>query len=132
MVKQWLKRIGRTLLLLLLVPVVHEQAQNSIQTPPHRDSLLLPEANRLPDKNDQLLMKQKGQRARSFDAVNALRRKQIGDDSVKLLILANDLKKKVDALGNQPVPAELLREAAVIELLARDVQTRMTVMVGSD
>ncbi|HWT65032.1 MAG TPA: hypothetical protein VN151_02875 [Terracidiphilus sp.] len=127
-----LRWIGRSLLVLLLMPAVQERAQNSISAPPPRTGLLLPEANRPPDKNDQMLMKQKGQGARNFDALNTLRRKQINDDSVKLLILANDLKKKVDALGSQPVPPELLREAAVIELLARDVQTRMTVMVGSD
>ena len=133
MTKQLLKGIWRPmLLLLLLLLAVQEQAQNTISAPPHRDTLLLPEANRPPDKNDQLLMNQNGQGAHNFDAANALRRKQIGEDSVKLLLLADDLKRKVDALGNQPIPLELLREAAVIELLARDVHTRMTVMVGSD
>ncbi|MDR3740737.1 MAG: hypothetical protein P4L40_17115 [Terracidiphilus sp.] len=129
-------RLRRSCYLALLVPflltAVQEQAQNTISAPPHRDSLLLPEANRPPDKNDQLLMKQKKQGARNFDVANALRRKQIDADSVKLLILANDLKKKVDALGDGPIPPQLLREAIVIELLARNVQSRMALAVGSD
>lgn len=70
------------------------------------------------------------QRGQDFDAANALRQKQIGDESTKLLILANDLKQKMDKLGNRPVSDRLLREAEVIELLAHDVHTKMTMTVG--
>jgi hypothetical protein len=129
----WFKLIRRSLpLLLLILLATHEQAQNTISAPPHRDTLLLPEANRPPDKNDQIRMNQQKQGKHNFDAANALRRKQIDEDSVKLLILANDLKTKVDALGDGPIPAQLLREATVIELLARNVQSRMALTVGSN
>ncbi len=70
------------------------------------------------------------QRAQNFDAANALREKQIDDESTKLLILADDLKRQMDKLGNRPVSGRLLREAEVIELLAHDVQTKMTMTVG--
>jgi hypothetical protein len=75
-------------------------------------------------------MKDALQRAQNFDAANALRQKQIDDESTKLLILANDLKQQMDKLGNRPVSDRLLREAEVIELLAHDVQTKMTMTVG--
>jgi len=101
-----------------------------ISAPPRPTSILLPEANRPPDANDQMKMKDALQRAQNFDAANALRQKQIDDESTKLLILANDLKQQMDKLGNRPVSDRLLREAEVIELLAHDVQTKMTMTVG--
>lgn len=70
------------------------------------------------------------QRGQDFDAANALRQRQIDDESTKLLILANDLKQQMDKLGDRPVSGRLLREAKLIELLAHDVQSKMIVTVG--
>ena len=66
----------------------------------------------------------------NFDAANALRQRQIVDETMKLLLLARDLKSQMDKVGGQPMPAALLREAEVIEILARDVQQRMVLVVG--
>jgi hypothetical protein len=101
-----------------------------ISAPPRPSSILLPEANHLPDANDKMLMNQAHQKKQNFDVANALREKQINDESVKLLILAKDLKAQMDKLGDNPVPNKLLREAEVIELLAHDVQTKMTLTVS--
>lgn len=106
------------------------RAQYAVSTPPHPTSILLPEANHLPDANDRMKMNEAFQRTQNFNAANALRQKQIDDESTKLLILANDLKRQMDKLGNRPVSSRLLREAEVIELLAHDVQTKMTMTVG--
>lgn len=95
-------------------------------------SVLSPAANRPPDANEQMLMRQRNQRRQNFDAANALRLRQIDDDTRKLLILAADLKRKLDAVGDSPVPPQLAREAEVVELLARDVQTRMKMTIGSE
>jgi hypothetical protein len=114
------------------LPAALGVGQNSISNSTKRDTLLLPAANHLPDVNDQMLLSQQKQRKQNFDAVNALRRKQIDDDAQKVLILANDLKEKLRLLEGKPVPDQLLREAAVIELLAHDIQTRMTVIVSRD
>jgi hypothetical protein len=103
--------------------------QNSISAPPHPHTVLLPEANRPPDKNEQMKMNQAQQKKENFDAANALREKQIDDETVKLLILAKDLKLQMDKLGDNPLPNKLVREAEVIELLAHDVQTKMTLTV---
>jgi len=77
-----------------------------------------------------MLMNQVHQKRQNFDAANALREKQINDETAKLLILAKDLKSQMDKLGDRPLPDRLLREAEVIELLAHDVQTKMTLTVS--
>ena len=82
------------------------------------------------DANDIMRMHQNKLTKQNFDAVNALRDKQIHDESTKLLILARDLKAQMDLLGDAPPSPRLLREAQVIELLAHDVQTKMTLTVG--
>ncbi len=98
--------------------------------PPGPDSIILPEANRPPDANARMRMDEKRAKQKNFDAANALRTRQIDDDAAKLLILARDLKAQMDKVGNNPLPDRILREAEVIELLARDVQNRMTLTVG--
>ncbi len=66
----------------------------------------------------------------NFDAANALRQRQIADETMKLLILARDLKLQMDKLGNDPLPDKLMREVEVIEAFARDVHKKMTLTVG--
>ena len=86
--------------------------------------------NQPPDANAQLIARQHRKGLQNFDVANALRQRQIAEETVKLLILARDLKSQMDKLGEQPMPALLLREAEVIEILARDVQAKMTLTVG--
>ena len=86
--------------------------------------------NQPPDANAQLIARQHFKGQQKFDAANALRQRQIVDESVKLLTLARDLKSQMDKVGDQPLPALQLREAEVIEILARDVQAKMTLTVG--
>lgn len=99
------------------------------QNPNPRQTLLQPEANRPPDANAQMRMGQQRQRANNFDAANALRQRQIDDESTKLLILASDLKLQMDNLGDRPISDRLMREAEVIESLAQDVQKKMTLTI---
>ena len=93
--------------------------------------MLRPEANRLPDVNDQMEMRQQLAKKQNFDAANALRTKQIVDDTTKLLILTKDLKAKLDKLGNDPLTPQMIRETEVISILAHDVQKKMKLTVGS-
>ncbi len=99
------------------------------QNPNPRQTLLQPEANRPPDKNTLMRMGQEHQRANNFDAANALRQRQIDDETTKLLILADDLKRQMDKLGDKPISDRLMREAEVIESLAQDVQKEMTLTI---
>ena len=96
--------------------------------PPH--PILLPEANHLPDVNDQMVMKEQNAKKKDFSAANAERKRQIDDEAVKLLILAKDLKSKMEKAGNDPLSPTLVREAEVIELLAGDLKVKMKMTVG--
>jgi hypothetical protein len=77
-----------------------------------------------------MVMKQQLAKKQNFDAANALRTQQIADEATKLLILAKDMKSQMDKLGDQPLPDKVIREAEVIEILAHDVQAKMTLTVG--
>ena len=99
------------------------------QNPNPRQTLLQPEANRPPDANQLMQMDQAHQRKSNFDAANALRQHQIDDQTTKLLVLAHDLKLQMETLGDRPVSDRLLREAEIIEALARDVQKKMTLTI---
>ena len=106
-------------------------AQTTAPTQPaHPTSIIRPEANRPPDKNEQMRLEQRKMVRQNFDAANALRAKQIEEESAKLLILANDLKSQMQNLGSGAMSKRLVREAEVIELLAHDVQIKMTLTVG--
>jgi hypothetical protein len=87
--------------------------------------------NQPPDAIAQMKSREHRAGQQKFDIFNALRQRQIADETLKLLILARDLKSQMDNMGAQPMPARLLREAEVIEILARDVQAKMTLTVGA-
>ena len=86
--------------------------------------------NQPPDATTQMKLHQDRNRQQNFDSANALRQNQIVDETMELLILARDLKSRMDKTGGQALPADVLREAEVIEILARDVQQRMILVVG--
>ena len=115
-------------LFLLCAPSLVVTGQNTNQAPPH--PILLPQANHLPDINDQMKMNSAQRKRQNFDAANALRQHQINDDATKLLILTKDLKAQMDKIGDHPLPDRLLREAEAIEVLAHDVQAEMTLSVS--
>ena len=50
-----------------------------------------------------------------------------------LLPQANDrdLKAQMDKIGDMPFPPMLIREAQVIQILAHDVQAKMTLTIGA-
>jgi hypothetical protein len=87
--------------------------------------------NQPPDANTQMKSREHKTGQQNFDAANALRQHRIADQTLKLLILARDLKSQMDKLGDQPPPASMVREVEVIEILAHDVQAKMTLIVGA-
>src|SRR5438874_6685972 len=66
--------------------------------PPPRPAgpVLSPEANRLPDANDQMLMRERNAQMRNYAAANAERRKQLMQASEMLETMAMALKAEVD------------------------------------
>jgi hypothetical protein len=91
---------------------------------------LLPEANRLPDANDQLKMRDQKAKQQNFDAANAERKKQLFDDSTKLLTLAMALKAEVDKTNKDMLSLNVIRKADELEKLAHNVKEKMKLSVG--
>jgi hypothetical protein len=94
--------------------------------------LINPAANRPPDRNDQMQMQQQQQVKRaSYEAANVERRRQIADDSAKLLELATELKKEVDKTDKDTLSINVIRKAEMIEKLAKGVKEKMKLTSGA-
>jgi len=93
---------------------------------------LLPEANRLPDVNDQMKMRDQQTKQQNFAAANAERRKQIAEDSARLLKLATDLKAEVDKTTKDMLSLNVIRKADEIERLAHNMKEKMKLTVGGN
>ncbi|MDE3187698.1 MAG: hypothetical protein KGM96_09275 [Acidobacteriota bacterium] len=107
-------------------------AQQSPQPPsPNPDKpYLRPEANRLPDVNDQMEMREQQMKQQSYEAANAARQKQLADDSAKLLALAVALKAEVDKTNKDTLSLSVIRKADAIEKLAHNVKEKMKLTIG--
>lgn len=91
---------------------------------------LSPDANRLPDANAQMKMRDKDSKEQSFEAANEARKKQLSDDSEKLLTLAMALKAEVDKTNKDMLSLNVIRKADEIERLAHNVKEKMKLTVG--
>lgn len=111
-------------------------AAQSSELPPaglRTDRLDRPDAlSAPPDANAQMLSRRRKMRLQDFDRVNAARRQQIDDASGKLLFLAVDLRSRLVQSRNEPVPSIVIREVEIIERLAREVQQKMALTVGTE
>jgi hypothetical protein len=93
-------------------------------------SIILPAANRLPDANDQMKLSDQKAKQQNFDAANAERKKELSDESAKLLTLAMALKAEVDKTNKDMLSLNVIRKADQIEKLAHNVKEKMKVTVG--
>lgn len=92
---------------------------------------LMPEANRLPDKNEQMRMQEQKAKKQNFEVANAERRKQIEADTAKLLQLANELKTEIDKTDKDTLSLNVMRKAESIERLAKGVREKMKLTIGA-
>jgi len=69
---------------------------------------------------------------KDFRVANAKRKLYIDDETNKMLILARDLKAKIDGLGSDRPTAMMQKEAAMIEFLAKDIKEKMKLTVNPD
>ena len=99
-------------------------------TPDPNRPYLLPQANRLPDVNQQMEMRDQQAKQQSYAVANAERKKQIAEDSAKLLKLAADLKVEVDKTDKDALSLNVIRKADEIERLAHNVKEKMKLTVG--
>ena len=65
-------------------------------------------------------------------AANLERKKQIADDSAKLLKLASDLKSEVDKTSKDTLSLGVIRKAEEIEKLAHNVKEKMKLTMGGN
>lgn len=69
-------------------------------------------------------------KSQSVEAGNAARKKQIADQSARLLKLANDLKAEVDKSTKDTLSLTVIRKADAIEKLAHDVKGKSKLTAG--
>jgi hypothetical protein len=89
-----------------------------------------PSITRVPDANAQSDINTQQTQQQSFEAANAERKKQIADDTEKLLKLATDLKAEVDKTNKDTLSLGVIRKADEIEKLAHIVKEKMKLTVG--
>ena len=109
-------------------------AQNPAAQPqqqPAKTTFPSPDANRFPDANEQAEMRDQQGKQQSYSAANIERRKQIADDSARLLKLATDLKTEVDKTTKDTLSLGVIRKADEIEKLAHNVKEKMKLTVGA-
>ncbi len=92
---------------------------------------LLPATNRIPDANDKMQMQDQQAKEKNFTAANIERKKQIADDSARLLKLATDLKTEVDKTNKDTLSVSVIRKADEIERLAHAVREKMRASIGN-
>jgi len=94
--------------------------------------ILMPEANRLPDANDRMAMREQQGKKANFQAANVERKRQIADDSARLLKLASDLKSEVDKTSKDTLSLGVIRKAEEIEKLAHSVKEKMKLTMNGN
>jgi cytochrome c-type biogenesis protein CcmH/NrfG len=120
----WIGAFALAVVVATLPTVSHGLLQQNAN--PH----LPPELNRFPDSNQANDINSQQTQKKDFEAANTERKKQIADDSEKLLKLATDLKTEVDKTSKDTLSLNVIRKADAIEKLAHDVKEKMKLSVG--
>lgn len=118
--------IAGTLAFAALVSMAQQEPPGTPDRP-----YLIPGANRLPGANSQMEMRDQQSKKSSFDAANAERKRQISDDSARLLKLATELKTEVEKTSKDTLSLSVIHKAEDIEKLAHSVQQKMKLTMGA-
>jgi hypothetical protein len=94
--------------------------------------IILPEASHPMDANQKMKLQEQQQKKVNFEAANLERKKQLTDDSARLLKLANELKAEVDKTDKDTLSIAVIRKADEIERLAHIVKDKMKLTVGAN
>jgi hypothetical protein len=95
-------------------------------------SVINPEVNRPPDANKQMEMREQLARKQNFAAANAERKKQLDEDSARLMKIAADLKTELDKGSRDTLSPDLISKVDEIERLAHIVKEKMKLTVGGN
>jgi len=85
-----------------------------------------------PAENTQMAMHEQNFKRASFEAANVDRKRQIADDSARLLKMASDLKAEVDKTSKDTLSLGVIRKAEEIEKLAHSVKDKMKLTMGGN
>jgi len=105
--------------------------QHAAPGTPVSDSMPQNEFNQPPDANAIMKMHENQAAKQNFEAANIERKKQIAEDSAKLLKLATELKTEVDKTTKDTLSLTVIRKADEIEKLAHGVKEKMKLTVGA-
>ena len=125
---------GRILACLAAAALLAGSARPSPQTAPGmyvKQDIPPTQGNTLPDALAQMKMRDTQLKQQDFAAANAERKKQIAEDSGKLLKLATELKAEVDKTTKDTLSLMVIRKADEIERLAHSVKEKMKLGVGA-
>jgi len=123
---------GLTALAVMTAAFTATYGQAPGQGPSVDRPLLMPDANRPPDANAQMAMRDQQGKKANYEAANLERKRQIADDSARLLKLATDLKTEVDKTSKDTLSLGVIRKAEEIEKLARSVKEKMKLTISAN
>lgn len=103
-------------------------AQSAATEESRPDSLT--DGNRPVQTNAEMALNVEGTKSQKHEAANEARKKQITEDSARLLKLANDLKAEVNKTSKDTLSLGVIRKADEIERLAHEVREKMRVTAG--
>jgi|ERR1700733_1629423 len=92
---------------------------------------LPPELNRVPDSNQANDINSQRAEKQGLETADAERKRQIDNDTSKLLKLATDLKAEVNKTSKDTLSINVIRKAEQIEKLAHRVEETMKLAEGS-
>jgi|SRR6185437_5198753 len=117
--------------LFALPATVRAQSTPTPSQPAPSHTVLRPEANRLPDANDIMEMREEKVTKAKFEAANLERKRQIDSDSVLLLKLTTDVKAELDKDPSRASSPDLLKMIEEIQSLAHAVQVKMKLTMNA-
>jgi hypothetical protein len=127
----WIRTCAAVLFVSAALPAAQQTQQNGQQS-----SNSQPPVQAGPDRawtsSPQLVIPEVQAGQQNFDAANVERRKQIADDSARLLKLATDLKTEVDKTTKDTLSLNVIRKADEIEKLAHSVKEKMKLTAGTN
>jgi hypothetical protein len=131
----WIRRFVCVVALAGLATAYELSSQSPPAQEPSRNPdkpLLMPDANRPPDANAQMALHDQQAKNKNVDAANIERKRQITDDSARLLKLASDLKAEVDKTSKDTLSLGVIRKAEEIEKLAHNVKEKMKLTMAAN
>ncbi len=124
-----------TLMVVLVLNAIDESGARNVYAQNPADahgSIISPAVNRPPDANDRMVMQEQQSKKANYEGANVARKKQISDDSARLLKLATDLKTEVDKTSKDTLSLGVIRKADEIEKLARSVKEKMKLTMNAN